>query len=88
MIISKCCTCQHEHICKYKDEYDKVIRDINVKVPEPFNLTLVCSHYYNTQCYLGSTSSLQDWSSVTTNCSSDNTDELSRCPAGGDNFVY
>lgn len=85
MIISKCSTCQHEHICKYKDEYDKVISSINVKVPEPFNLTLACSHYYNTQCYLGSTSSLQDWSAVGTYNTSD---QLNRTPAGGDTFVY
>ena len=88
MIISKCSTCQHEHICKYKEDYYRVIKNINVKVPEPFNLTLTCSHYYNTQCYLGSNSSLQDWSSINTSHSSDKSNELNRCPAGGDNFVY
>ena len=85
MVVSKCMSCQHEHICKYKDEYDKVIRDINIKVPEPFTLSLTCSHYYNTQCYLGST---QDYSNYNTNCSASAVDGLSRIPAGGDNFTY
>ena len=55
MIISRCEDCNHRHICKYKDEYDKVIRDITVKVPDPFTLVLNCKHYYSTMTYLNST---------------------------------
>jgi hypothetical protein len=52
MVISRCTDCNHRDICKHKDEYDKVIRDITVKVPEPFTLTLSCRHYYSTTTYL------------------------------------
>ena len=52
MIMSRCEDCNHRNICKYKDEYDKVIREITVKVPEPFTLTLNCKHYYSTSAYL------------------------------------
>ena len=85
MIVSKCITCQHEHICKYKDEYDKVIKDINVTVPEPFTLALTCSHYYNAQCYLGS---YNGYSNHTTNCSASEAEGLNRLPAGADTFTY
>lgn len=54
MIISRCEDCNHKHICKYKDEYDNVIRDITVKVPEPFTLVLNCKYYYSTMTYLNS----------------------------------
>jgi hypothetical protein len=62
MVISKCEDCNHRNICKYKDEYENVIRDITVKVPEPFILTLNCKHYYSTTCYLTGKTHLDDWS--------------------------
>lgn len=54
MVISRCEDCNHRHICKHKDEYEKVIGDITVKVPEPFTLILNCKHYYSTVSYLTS----------------------------------
>ena len=65
MVISRCEDCNHRHICKYKDEYYKLIRDITVKVPDPFTLVLNCSHY-STTCYLNTNSS--DYSNWTTSC--------------------
>jgi hypothetical protein len=52
MVMSKCEGCNHRNICKYKDEYERVLREITVKVPEPFTLTLCCSHYYSSMTYL------------------------------------
>jgi hypothetical protein len=52
MIVSRCTDCNHRDICKHKDEYDKLIRDIEVKVPDPFMLVLNCRHYYCTTSYL------------------------------------
>jgi hypothetical protein len=52
MMINKCKDCNHRNICKYKDDYDKVIKNIVVSVPEPFTLILDCSHYYSTHAYL------------------------------------
>ena len=66
MVISRCEDCNHRNICKYKDEYDKVIREVNVKVPEPFTLTLNCSHYYCTTAYLNTNSA--EYSNWTTAC--------------------
>ena len=53
--MSRCEDCNHRNICKYKEEYEKVLREITVKVPEPFTLTLNCGHYYCTMTYLNST---------------------------------
>ena len=62
MIISNCTDCNHRNICKYRDEYESVIKDITVKVPEPFTLVLNCKHYYSTTCYLNShTYGDSDW---------------------------
>ena len=52
MIVSRCCDCNHRDLCKYRDEYEKVIRNISVVVPEPFTLSLNCKHYYTTCSYL------------------------------------
>lgn len=81
MVISRCTDCNHRDICKHKDEYDNVIRDITVKVPEPFTLILNCKHYYSTTCTLNQ---------YYNNCNnSDSTSNLiARSPAGGDTFVY
>ena len=81
MVISKCTDCNHKDICKHKDEYDNVLRDITVKVPEPFTLILNCKHYYSNQCYL--TSKLSDYS----NCSN-STITRTPYPAGGPEIVY
>ena len=63
MIISRCEDCNHRHICKHKDEYDKVIRDITVKVPDPFTMVLNCKHYYSTMTYLSSTGTDSNYAS-------------------------
>jgi hypothetical protein len=54
MMLNKCEDCNHRNICKYRDDYEKVIRNLVVSVPEPFTLTLSCSHYYSTHTYLNS----------------------------------
>lgn len=54
MMISRCNDCQHREICRYKESYDEIIRNIAVSVPEPFTLTLSCKHYYTTSTYLNS----------------------------------
>lgn len=67
MILSRCEDCNHRNICKYREEYEKVLREITVKVPDPFTLVLNCKHYYSTTCYLsGCTSGDSNW---TTSCS-------------------
>ena len=66
MVISRCTDCQHRDICKYKDDYEKVIGDITIKVPEPFTLELNCKHYYSTTCYLTSAYGDSNWA---TSCS-------------------
>jgi hypothetical protein len=53
-MISRCNDCQHREICRYRESYDEIIRDIVVSVPEPFTLTLSCKYYYSTQTYLSS----------------------------------
>jgi hypothetical protein len=54
MMLNKCEDCNHRNICKYRDDYEKVIRNLVVSVPEPFTLTLNCSHYCSTTTYLNS----------------------------------
>lgn len=81
MVNTRCTDCNHRDICKHKDEYDKVIRDITVKVPEPFTLTLNCKHYYSTNCTLN-----QYYNNC--NNSDSTTNSIARAPAGGDTFVY
>lgn len=54
MLLSSCNDCQHREICRYKEEYEKVVRGITVNVPEPFTLVLNCKHYYSTTGYLNS----------------------------------
>ena len=54
MLIKRCNDCNHRDICKYKNDYDKIVEDITVKVPEPFTLMLNCKHYYSTTSYFGS----------------------------------
>lgn len=84
MIISRCVDCNHRDICKHKDSYDKVVSDLNVKVPEPFTLVLNCKHYYSHNTYL--TGNTSDYSNWTLNCN----ESLSSkpYPAGGPEIVY
>lgn len=53
-MISRCNDCQHREICRYKESYDEIIRNIAVSVPEPFTLMLSCKYYYTTSTYLNS----------------------------------
>jgi hypothetical protein len=48
VIINKCEDCNHRNICRYRESYEEVIRNIAVNVPEPFTIALNCSHYYST----------------------------------------
>ena len=66
MVISRCTDCQHRDICKYREDYERVVKDITVKVPEPFTLALNCKHYYSTTCYLTGTYGDSNWAA---NCS-------------------
>lgn len=86
MVISRCTDCNHRAICKHKDEYDKVIRDITVKVPEPFILTLNCKHYYSTTSYL--TSSTNGYSNWATNCADAASNALKPYPIGSPEVIY
>jgi hypothetical protein len=52
MLIKRCNDCNHRDICKHKNDYDKIVEDITVKVPEPFTLMLNCKHYYSSATYL------------------------------------
>lgn len=61
MIVSRCSDCNHRDICKYKDEYDRVISDITVKVPEPFTLTMSCKYYYSTYTCLNTGTGDSAW---------------------------
>jgi hypothetical protein len=85
MLINKCTDCNHRDICKHEDEYDKVISELNVKVPEPFTLVLNCKHYYSTQSYLRSSN--QDSYSNWSNCS-EASNTLKPYPPGGHEIVY
>ena len=57
MLLNRCGDCQHREICKHKEDYEKVIRDIIVKVPEPFTLCLNCKYYYCATSYSNCTGS-------------------------------
>lgn len=48
-LISKCISCSHQEVCKYKEEFEKFIREIknkNIKIPKMFNLDITCSKYF------------------------------------------
>jgi hypothetical protein len=82
MSLNRCRDCQHRDICKYKEEYDKVVSEIRVKVPEPFTLTLNCAHYSSTSVYLGVHG---DYNDAITNQTNSMEPLL---PAGAKTFVY
>ena len=48
-LISKCNSCSHQEVCKYKEEFEKFIREIknkNIKIPKMFDLDITCSNYF------------------------------------------
>lgn len=48
-LISKCNSCSHQEVCKYKEEFEKFIREIknkNIKIPKMFDLDITCSKYF------------------------------------------
>ena len=52
MLSKRCNDCTHRDICMYKNDYDKIVEDITVKVPQPFTLMLNCRHYSSSATYL------------------------------------
>lgn len=80
MLVKRCNDCNHRDICKHKDDYDNVIREINIKIPEPFQLELRCKHYYSTATYL--TAGGNDYYNL---C---NTNVAKPYPPGGPEIVY
>ena len=81
MLINKCQTCNHQSICKYKSDYEKVLSDVPLAVASPFKLILDCEYYYNTSCTLNQYYNNCNYSDPTSN-------SIARSPAGGDTFVY
>ncbi len=81
MFLSRCGDCHHREICKHREEYEGVVRDINVKVPEPFTLVLNCKHYYSTCTYLNAC----DYTSTE---SASNSMPVLPTPGLNDTFVY
>lgn len=50
-LISKCASCAHAEVCKYKKNFEKLVEDIknislNLKMPKMFNLDITCSKYF------------------------------------------
>lgn len=48
-LISKCNSCSHQEVCKYKEEFERFIREIknkNIKIPKMFDLDITCSKYF------------------------------------------
>lgn len=51
-LISKCISCSHKEVCKYKEEFEKFMEEIKnkgIKIPKMFNLDITCSKY--SSCY-------------------------------------
>ena len=47
--ISKCISCSHKEVCKYKEEFEKFMEEIknkNIKIPKMFDLDITCSKYF------------------------------------------
>lgn len=47
-LISKCISCSHMEVCKYKDDFEKFMENIKnkgIKVPKMFDLDIKCSKY-------------------------------------------
>ena len=48
-LISKCISCSHKEVCKYKEEFEKFMEEIknkDIKIPKMFNLDITCSKYF------------------------------------------
>ena len=48
-LISKCISCSHKEVCKYKEEFEKFMEEIKnkgIKIPKMFNLDITCSKYF------------------------------------------
>ena len=48
-LISKCISCSHMEVCKYKEEFEKFMEEIKnkgIKIPKMFNLDITCSKYF------------------------------------------
>src|SRR5574344_546306 len=48
-LISKCISCSHQEVCKYKEEFEKFMEEIKnkgIKIPKMFNLDITCSKYF------------------------------------------
>ena len=48
-LISKCISCSHQEVCKYKEDFEKFMEDIKnkgIKIPKMFNLDITCSNYF------------------------------------------
>lgn len=48
-LISKCISCSHKEVCKYKEEFEKLMEEIKnkgIKIPKMFNLDITCSKYF------------------------------------------
>lgn len=81
-MIHQCRDCDHEHICKYKEDYEKTASELNVKVKEPFTLALICPNHICTKTYLGGMCSD---SSSTTNSYASLGEARTPC---GETFIY
>lgn len=47
-LISKCNSCFHMEVCKYKEDFEKFMEDIKnkgIKIPKIFDLDIKCSKY-------------------------------------------
>ena len=47
-LISKCNSCSHMEVCKYKEDFEKFMEDIKnkgIKIPKMFDLDIKCSKY-------------------------------------------
>ena len=81
-MMHQCYDCDHEHICKYKEDYEKTASELNVKVKEPFALALICPNHICTKTYL---SGVYNQSDSTSNVHTPFTDARTPC---GETFVY
>lgn len=43
---NKCCNCQHENVCKYKEKYETTLNNIHaLKIEKPFTIEIDCFFY-------------------------------------------
>lgn len=49
---NKCCNCQHENVCKYKEKYENTLNNIHeLKIEKPFTIEINC-FFYSPNVYL------------------------------------